>query len=329
MKKPRTIIAVSILCLVVLFGAAAFLLWTPGLEIHDGRHDKGQNAIWLQHGWLGGDEWFARYHKDKTLFRNDEQLSKLYSQLKENHIKFVFPHLCPSLKDGSLAVCDDQQAEKFLDKLDGVSVLPWIGGVLGTDVFLNDPAWRSNFVDSSVALLKKHPRLSGIHLNIEPMPSGEKNYLVLLDELRKKLPRGKIISIAAYPPPTLLHPSSIVHWEEPFSRKVAQRVDQVAVMLYDTAIRTPKIYQELMKTWTRQSLDWYSPNQVLLGIPAYDDEGVEYHDPKTENIPNSLAGIHAGISDPMPKNYQGIAIYCEWEMDQQKWRELREEFLKR
>src|SRR5438034_2866009 len=40
------------LLLAVWFG---YLLWSPGLDIRDGRHDRGRNGIWLGHGWLGGD----------------------------------------------------------------------------------------------------------------------------------------------------------------------------------------------------------------------------------------------------------------------------------
>jgi hypothetical protein len=29
----------------------------------------------------------------------------------------------------------------------------------------------------------------------------------------------------------------------------------------------------------------------------------------------------------MPSTYQGVALYCEWEMDDQEWRHLREHFL--
>jgi len=41
-----------------------------------------------------------------------------------------------------------------------------------------------------------------VHINIEPMTSGDANFLALLDELRSALPKEKLISIAAYPPPT-------------------------------------------------------------------------------------------------------------------------------
>lgn len=98
--------------------------------------------------------------------------------------------------------------------------------------------------------------------------------------------------------------------------------------MYDTAIKWPKIYQHLMFTWASKVLDWSEDTQVLLGIPAYDDAGVGDHFPKVENLPNALAGIHSGLSayTSLPKNYAGVAIYSEWEMDQTEWDYFKKAF---
>jgi D-methionine transport system ATP-binding protein len=62
------------------------------------------------------------------------------------------------------------------------------------------------------------------------MPSGDSDFLKLLDAIRAVLPKGKLLSIAAYPPPTRWHPFPEVHWEQNYFREVAKRCDQVAVM---------------------------------------------------------------------------------------------------
>jgi hypothetical protein len=99
-------------------------------------------------------------------------------------------------------------------------------------------------------------------------------------------------------------------------------------MMYDTAIKLPKLYRHLMSRWTSDVLSWSGDAQVLLGVPVYDDAGVGYHSPDVESLPNALSGIHAGLSKHkiLPKNYAGVAIYCEWEMDQQEWSFLKKEF---
>jgi hypothetical protein len=53
------LVAVSLIAL----GVLAYAVWQPGLEVHDGHNDKGRNAIWIAHGWLGADDWFTRNQK--------------------------------------------------------------------------------------------------------------------------------------------------------------------------------------------------------------------------------------------------------------------------
>jgi hypothetical protein len=160
------------------------------------------------------------------------------------------------------------------------------------------------------------------------MPSGNPAYLELLRKLRRQLPPDKILSVAAYPPPTILQPTLNVHWEKNYFEKVAREVDQMAVMMYDTSIRFQKLYQHLIASWTREVLEWSGSTEVLIGVPAYDDEGVDYHYPHVENLRNSLLGIHAGLTQysSLPKNYKGIAIYCDWEMEPEEWQYLMQNY---
>ncbi|MBW8038682.1 MAG: hypothetical protein FVQ85_01635 [Planctomycetes bacterium] len=329
LKRPpwRTILLLfAILCLLGI----AYLAWSPGKRIRDGRHDLRSNGIWIQHGWLGDDLWFQRNQKDKTLFRNDQKIQELADLLISHGVKYVFPHVCPCNPSGKIAPIDPVQTERFLDHFGDFSVIPWIGGILDIHCSPKSKQWRINFISSVVDLLETHPRLASVQLNIEPMPTGNTDFLTLLDELRQALPDGKILSVAAYPPPTRWHPFPDVHWDESYFGKVAQRTEQIAPMMYDTSIKLPKLYQHLMSKWTSDVLNWSGDTQVLLGVPVYDDAGVGYHSPKVENLQNALLGIHAGLNKfrPLPKNYTGVSIYCEWEMDQQEWDYLKKEFEK-
>ena len=170
-------------------------------------------------------------------------------------------------------------------------------------------------------LLKTHPRLAGVQVNIEPMPNGNADFLKLLDELRT-VTTGRTLSVAAYPPPTRWHPVSDVHWDLGYIRQVACRCNQLAVMMYDTAIPLEKIYIDLVKRWTRELAETVHSTgcELILGIPAYEDADVGYHHPKVENISSALKGISA--TRPFDK-INGIAIYCEWEMNDIKWKEWR------
>ena len=242
------------------------------MTIRDGRHDRGSNGIWLQHGWLGDDAWFDRYGKDRALFRSDERVASLATLLSDHGIKYVFPHLCPCDVDGGIAAVDGTQTERFLDHFHRFEVVPWVGSVLGEHAFPESSRWRNNFVASVADLLRAHPRLAGVQVNIEPMPSGTLGFLDLLDELRAAMPREKVLSVAAYPPPTILHPFPAVHWDEGYLREVAKRVDQIVPMMYDTALSSSKLYRNLMAAWTTEILAWSEGSQVLLGVPAYDTQ---------------------------------------------------------
>ena len=331
MKRPpwRT---VAIGCGLILLILSGYALWSPGLDIIDGRDDRGQNGIWLSHGWLGADEWFIRYGKTNQLerYRSLARIRELAAKLRRHHITDVFPHLCPADAEGRIPAVETRQVETFLDVFQGFRVMPWIGGPNGSPVRCVDAKWRAGFIEAAGQLLSAHPRLAGVQLNVEPLPSGDRDFLLLLAELRAALPKEKLISVAAYPPPTRWHEFPEVHWDEDYFRQVARRVDHLAVMMYDTSLRRPKLYQSLLADWTRETLAWSEGKPVLLGVPSYDDTGVGYHHPEVENLVNALRGIHRGLTrQSRPTHYHGIAIYCEWETDEAEWEYLRGHFLKR
>lgn len=329
-RPPWRTIVPGVCLLVLLIGG--FLLWSPGLDVRDGRHDLGRNGIWIGHGWLGGDQWFTDYHKEDQIpkFRDEKRVREFAEALRLRHVTDVFPHLCPATSEGTIPPLDPAQTERFLSTFDGFRVIPWVGGPNRTSVILGSEAWRKGFVSEIRALFERHPRFAGVHLNIEPLPSGDADYLRLLEEIKAALPSGKVLSVAAYPPPTRWQPIPDVHWDEGYFRQVAKKCDQLVVMMYDTALRVPKLYQRLMADWTEEVLQWSEGKAVLLGVPTYDDAHTEYHRPDVENLPSALRGIHEGLSRrTIPENYQGVAIYCEWETDLSEWEIWRERFLRK
>lgn len=323
----RTLFIIIVLISLFLLG---YHLWNPGRMVRDGSHDLKTNGIWLQHGWLGDDKWFQQYKKTRHHFRNPQKILQLRKLLVEHNIVDVYPHLCPCQPTGEIAAVNPQQTRQFLLIMDDRRVIPWVGGVLDLHAFPNSPRWRKRFIASIIDLLTAYPALSGIHINIEPLPSGNMDCLVLLRELRQQIPSGKVISIAAYPPPTIYQQTLKVHWEKTYYQKIAQEVDQVVIMMYDTSLRFQKLYQHLMASWTREVLEWSLRTEVLLGVPAYSDKGVGYHYPHVENLKNSLSGIHAGLAgyDYLPENYKGIAIYSDWEMEPKEWQYLEDNYCK-
>ena len=310
----RILLAVAIFCGIVLL---VYALWQPGSNKVLPKFEN--NAFWLGHGWFGDDLWFKRNKRNFEDFRNAEKIEILFRKLADNDIKTVYPHLCPAQFNGRIAAYNDEQIERFLDIAVKykIKVIPWVGGIFKESARPGDEKWRQNFVSSIAELLQKHPRLGGVQVNIEPMPSGNRDFLILLDELNVAM-QGKILSIAAYPPPTVWHRFPSVHWDLKYLAEVGKRADQMAVMMYDTAIPYRKFYINLYKQWINDlSKALYETNtEILLGVPAYEDAGVGYHHPDVENISAALSAISAS---PFKKNISGVAIYCEWEMTPDKW----------
>lgn len=318
-KVPWRIILLACGVCVVLIIPLSYLLWSPGLEIRDGRHDRGQNGIWISSLWLGkGEGWYHR-NVDTNKFghyRSKESIQALASNLRAHHITDVFPKLHPADVGGLVPDVDSAQVEMFLDEFSGFRVIPSIRWG-GSAHFRNDKG-RKAFIASVKQLLDDHPRFAGVHLNLELLTNGDAGFLKLLDELKASLPPGKLLSIAAYAPPSRWQEKWEVHWDEIYFREVAKRCDQIAVRMYDTSLQAPRLYQNLMAAWTAEVLTWSEGKQVLLGIPTY-----------RVSLRNSLLGIHLGLSrQPVPTNYQGIAIRSDRETDDEEWKYFREHFLK-
>ena len=317
---------------------AAHVWWNPGLDIRDGRDDRARNALWLGHGWLGADAWFGSDAAKKARFRSAPAIRQLAGHCRANGIRDLYPHLAPTQSDGAFIGTDDVQVERFLDGTAGLRVLPWIGGRLGAHITPSDPARCARFARSVGELLHKHPRLAGVHLNVEPWKSGDVAMLRLLQQLRAALPQGKMLSVAANPPATGLEPFKLT-WSQSYTRQVAARCDQMTFMLYDSSIHDAKLYRWFYARWTRTILEWsHRPGapEVLFGVPTYGAAGPKwgplYHNPRVENLSNALSGLHRGLANyraghkKLPPQYAGAAIYCAWETDAPAWATWRREW---
>lgn len=308
---------------IVLCVWAGYWLWSPGRNSLPLDSRELKNGIWLGHGWFADDAYFRRNPNRKAArFHDPAEVRKLLRELKSRHIHYVYPHMCPAQPDGSLPGHDPSRIAAFLDAADesGIQVIPWIGGVLDESARIHDSAWRKRFCTSVGDLLAAHPRIAGVQINVEPLPDGDAAFLKLLAELKPVL-AGKILSVAAYPPPTWWHPFPNVHWSPEYLRQTAGHADQLCVMMYDTALRYEKFYIALMRSWTCELINAVSDTrgELLFGLPAYDDADTGYHNPGVENLHSALSGCAAGLAGVTTKSFTGFAIYCEWEMTPEKW----------
>lgn len=229
-------------------------------------------------------------------------------RLHEARITEWFVHAGPATSEGFLPELAESQSGLLVSANSQGSVVAWVGGVVGKQAFPASRLWRNQFASSCRGMVEVHG-LAGVHINIEPCASFEEGYLETLEAVRVALPKSRI-SVAAYPPPTFLHPFPSVHWNVDFYKEVSARCDDIAVMAYDTALRLEKAYAWLVRAWTNEVAEWSSV-PVRVGLPAYEDD-VGYHDPETESLKVALTGLAGADSHP---RLVGWAVYADWTLD--------------
>ncbi|MBK7975387.1 MAG: hypothetical protein IPK07_19585 [Deltaproteobacteria bacterium] len=242
--------------------------------------DRRDNALWLGRRWI---------HEEPS----DAELDALAGRLAAHGISTVYPFLgpmnprgWPGWRDrGVIRTFTHARAAsfraRFRSRAAGVRVIPWTGGVLGQDVLFTDRVRIAGFLQQ-VSWLVGEGGFDGVHLNVEPLADDDPAFLRFLGEVKATLPHGKVLSVAAYPPTTPLHPYKRVHWSVEYIRRVCEVADDLGVMSYDTALRWPRIYERLMASWTRDlaGLPAAAPAgcEVRMGVPTYEDVA-GWHDP--------------------------------------------------
>lgn len=296
--------------------------------------DRHDNAVWLGRHWI---------HDDPS----DAELDALAARLTAHGLGTIYPFLgpmnergWPGWRDrGVIRTFTRERARSFRDRLRArdaqVRVIPWTGGVLDADVVFADRARIEGFLEQ-VRWLAGDGGYDGVHLNVEPLADDDPAFLRFLGEVKSALPAGKLLSVAAYPPTTPLHPYKRVHWSVEYIRRVCDVADDLAVMSYDTALRWPRIYERLMARWTSElaALPGTAPLgcEVRMGVPTYEDVA-GWHDPATERVTTALTGIRAGLwslrSAPGREapSIRGIAIYADWTTDDREWIEIDRQWI--
>jgi hypothetical protein len=284
---------------------------------------RSDNGVWMRRHWIhGGDD--------------DLEVTALAGRLDALGIKRIYPFLGPMdthgypgwRKNGTIQRYNPERASRFFNDMDEhaphVRVMPWTGGVLARDVRLTDRTQRRKFAKHTAKLADLGA--DGVHINIEPLPSGEPGYIDLLESVKEAMGPDKTLSIAAYPPKSSTHPFPDVHWSLEFTKEVCMAADELAFMGYDTGLRDPTAYVEMMATWTKDLLETLpSPErggcEVLIGVPAYEDSR-GYHRPRIENIATGLKGVKRGLGrlEKVPEHFRGVAIYASWVTDEKELR---------
>ncbi len=285
---------------------------------HPFNHDR--NAVWLEHRWL------ERLH-------SPAETEALLRRLAARGVRYLYPHLIPFDRAGHLPPHNREQMRLFLQvarrTVPDLKVLPWVGGLrvgrrrtLQGTVDLGDLAQRQLIVAECRGLIDEG--FDGVHLNIEPLENGNNDLLALLRVLRTAVGPNRMLSLAGTRPgPVGLWFAPNYFWTPAYYRRLAQIVDQVVVMAYDTGLPTNGAYCRYLAyvaATLPQVLDQpYSRARVLIGVPTYAGSGL-MHRTGVETLDNALLGVIGGLrSAGASGSFEGVALYAEWTTDAAEW----------
>jgi hypothetical protein len=303
---------------VIAFAGYLYLAYAPAGDTADHPFNNDRNAVWLEHRWL------EKAHPP-------EEMEVLLQSLDRHGIAYVFPHLIPFNGAGRLPLHSREQMRSFLSVARRVAprmkVLPWVGGLrVGYNrqfpgaVDLADIGQRQRIVAECRGLMDEG--FDGVHLNIEPVPDGDADFLALLRALRSAI-GGGILSLSAQRPGPLRIPAAPNFlWTPDYYLRVAAEADQLVVMTYDTALPTPSLYRRYLAyaaSSMTANLARAGRARLLIGIPTYDGRG-RMHRGDVENPENALTGLVAGLRGVQEDGtFEGVALYAEWTTDDAEW----------
>ncbi|MGZ0150967.1 hypothetical protein ACXJJ3_28200 [Kribbella sp. WER1] len=321
-SRPRRIIVAAVLAVVVL-AIAPLGTYAISLRVQyagdpsAGARTRNEDALWLGHAWVDGRKTSA-------------DVTALAERLKGTGIHDLYVHTGPLEHDGSLPLAKlSPRARWFVDAIHaaapGVRVQAWLGDVVQPGkkpgMNLDDPTVRQRVVASAKAVLQQG--FQGIHYDFEPIPSGSKGYLAVLDETRAL---GTTLSVAAaqIDPLWYLHAIPIEKWwSQDYFRQVAERVNQIAVMTYDTAMPLESLYGGYVAKQTQLALEVTPPTtDLLIGLPAYWENNAA-HWGHAETVTAAVRGARLGLGDSPRKNF-GLALYVDFAATDDQWAAYRD-----
>ncbi|GAA2831153.1 glycoside hydrolase family 18 protein [Kitasatospora paracochleata] len=315
--------AVVLLLLPVVGAASALRLQYAGDPAADALA-RGRDALWLGHAWVDGR-------------RTDADLAALAQRLAGTGIRDLYVHTGPLAHDGSLDPALYPQARTFVEQahraLPGVRVQSWLGNVVrpekaGLDLDRADVRDRVTASSRQVLALG----FDGVHFDMEPVRPDSAGFLALLDQVHAVTRAAGVPFSVAAPQIDPLPGLHVVTtglsghgkwWSQAYFGQVARRVDQVAVMSYDTAMPVESLYGGYVAQQTRLALEATPPEvDLLMGLPAYWDD-TSSHRGAAETVRAAVRGARLGLGSGGRQNF-GLALYVDFTATPDHWAAYRD-----
>lgn len=319
----------TVLCLLAVLGLSVALRAEYAGHPDAAGRTRGHDALWLGHAWLDGR-------------RGDKDLADLRARVAGTGIHDVFVHAGPLADDGTLDPSLYPSAAWFLAgvhrELPGVRVQAWLGDTVAHDgtsgMRLDDPAVRDRVRASAAQALAAG--FEGVHLDLEPVVSGNSGYLRLLDAVHPLTAvQGAPLSVAA----PQIDPLPAMHtlarlpfghpkwWSQAYFGQVARRCDQIAVMAYDTALPVESLYGGYVAQQTGLALG-VTPayTDLLIGLPAYHTENMGHH-AFAETVSAAVRGARVSLARHARRRTAfGLALYVDYAAGDGDWRAYRDKW---
>ncbi|MFJ7066857.1 hypothetical protein [Streptomyces sp. NPDC101115] len=315
-----------VLVVPVLAAGTALRLNYTG-ELREDAKTRGKDAIWLGHAWVDGR-------------KKDADLIAFAARIKDTGIRDLYVHAGPLEHDGTLPAERYPRAAWLIGAvhrtMPGIRVHAWLGDVLATEgpngLRLEDAGSRAAVVTSARQILDEG--FDGVHFDLEPLHSDDAHYLSLLDDLRALTKaREAPLSVAAHQIDPLPAAHSVLGavsgsekwWSQEFFGQVARRVDQIAVMSYDTWMPLEGLYGGYVAQQTSLALE-VTPEEtdLLMGLPFFHEDDLGHHE-SAETVAAAVRGARLGLgrTDPDRERF-GLALYVDFAAEERDWTAYRE-----
>jgi hypothetical protein len=324
-RRKRWVQGLAIVALVAMVTTLRGCFVRPGTSYSGEHFNRGHNAAWL------GVEWSMEPH-------STDEVAALAADLQQRQIDTIFVYVS-YLKPTGLFNPTYNHAREFVTALKQaapqVEVQAWLGipvkappdaPIASGYIDLNDATIQQAIVDFSWSAVKEIG-FDGVHLDPEPVLTGDTALLQLLEKVRGAIgPQAKLSISGREITPILPEADLIANrwftWRADYYREIARRVDQIGVMAYDSHLPLGWLYEQ----WVRfQVIGLTSslgtpPPVLFIGLPT-SEEHTSSHDPAIENLATGLRGMLAGLNDAdaRPDQITGVAIYPYWEMSADEW----------
>jgi len=287
-----------------------------------GTRTRNRDALWLGHAWVDGR-------------KKDADFKGLAARLRGTGIRDLYVHTGPLEHDGTLPATAYPSAGWLIAsvhrRLPGVRVQAWLGDKLASEgpdgLRLERKATRAAVVRSARQVLDAG--FDGTHFDLEPLHSGDPHYLSLLEDLRRVTRAHHAqLSVAAHqidPLPAFHSVAGALTghpkwWSQSYFGQVARRVDQIAVMSYDTAMPWESLYGGYVAEQTSLALE-VTPKttDLLMGLPFYYEDRLS-HRGSAETVRAAVRGTRLGLSHTdRTREHFGVALYVDFAAREKDW----------